>query len=156
MLKKIFVHPSSHILVQLFRYGLVVAIAFPVDFGLLYIFTDHFHIYYLLSAIMSFTISMVVNFLISVLWVFRARADRPLWKEVTAFFIIGFIGLGLTAFIVWFCTTVLGAYYLISKLVAVSIVFFWSFGARRLLFAKHAKDYWDILKNTLPPRQTEQ
>jgi len=146
MLRKIFVDPTSHALVQMFRYGLVVAIAFPIDFGLLYVFTDYLHIYYLVSAILSFSISMVVNFLISVLWVFKQRADRPLWKEVTAFFIIGFVGLGLTAFIVWFCTTVLGIYYLISKLIAVSFVFFWSFGARRLLFKKHMSDYLALIK----------
>jgi putative flippase GtrA len=146
MLRKIFVHPTSHVLVQLFRYGLVVAVAFPVDFGLLYVFTEHFHIYYLASAIMSFTISMIVNFLISVLWVFRLRTDRPLWKEIVAFFIIGFVGLGLTALIVWFFTTVLGVYYLISKLIAVSFVFFWSFGARRLMFNKHVSDYIILLK----------
>ncbi len=146
MLRKIFVDPTSHALVQMFRYGLVVAIAFPIDFGLLYVFTDYFHIYYLVSAILSFSISMVVNFLISVLWVFKQRADRPLWKEVTAFFIIGFVGLGLTALIVWFCTTVLGVYYLISKLIAVSFVFFWSFGARRLLFKKHVSDYIALVK----------
>jgi len=156
MLKKIFVHPTSHVLVQLFRYGIVVVIAFPIDFGLLYVFTEKFHIYYLLSAILSFSISMAVNFLISVLWVFRERAGRPLWKEITAFFIIGFVGLGLTAFIVWLCTTVFGVYYLISKLIAVSLVFFWSFGARRLLFTRHAKDYWNMLKKNLPSKQTEE
>lgn len=155
MLKKAFVSPTSHVLIQLMRYGLVVAIAFPIDFGLLYVFTEYFHIFYLLSAILSFSISMVVNFLISVLWVFRLRADRPLWKEAVAFFIIGFIGLGLTAFIVWFCTTILGAYYLASKLVAVSFVFFWSFGARRLIFTKHASEYWDMLKKALPRQATE-
>ncbi len=146
MLNKLFVAPTSHPLIQLIRYGFVVAIAFPIDFGLLYVFTEYFHMHYLLSTILSFTISMLVNFLISIFWVFRARADRPLWKEVTAFFIIGFVGLGLTALIVWFCTSMLGLYYLVSKLIAVCLVFFWSFGARRLMFEKHVSDYLALLK----------
>lgn len=149
MLKKLFVLPSSNLFVQLVRYGLVVAIAFPIDIGLLYVFTEYFHMYYLLSTILAFSISMLVNFLISVLWVFKNRADRPLWKEVTAFFIIGFVGLGLTALIVWFCTAVLGVYYLISKLIAVCFVFFWSFSARRLLFARHTSEYMDIVKQKI-------
>ena len=157
MLRKIFVAPTSHLFVQLFRYGLVVAVAFPVDFGLLYVFTEYLHMHYLLSAVLSFSISMLVNFLISVLWVFRERAERPLWKEVMAFFIIGFVGLGLTALIVWLCTSVFGIYYMISKLIAVSFVFFWSFSARRLLFAKHAREYWDMLKKIAPSSgQTEE
>lgn len=147
MLKKAFVNPTSHLLVQLFRYSIVVAIAFPIDFGLLYIFTDILHIHYLISTITAFTISMLVNFLISVLWVFKTRADRPLWKEILAFFIIGFVGLALTALIVWFCTSTLHLHYLVSKLVAVTIVFFWSFSARRLMFDKHVHEYIHILKN---------
>jgi len=146
MFKKVLIHPTSHVLVQLFRYGIVVAVAFPVDFGLLYVFTEYFHMHYLLSTILSFSISMLVNFLISILWVFRARTDRPLWKEIVAFFIIGFVGLGLTAVIVWFCTSILGIYYLVSKLVAVCFVFFWSFGARRLMFMKHTSDYIELVK----------
>ena len=147
MFKKILVQPTTHPLVQVLRYGIVVAIAFPIDFGLLYVFTDIFHIHYLISTILSFTISMAVNFLISILWVFKVRADRPLWKEISAFFVIGFVGLGLTALIVWFCTSTLHIHYLISKLVAVTIVFFWSFGARRLMFDRHVSDYKKIVRN---------
>ncbi len=156
MLKKLFILPSSNLLVQLMRYGLVVVIAFPIDIGLLYIFTEYFHMYYLLSTIASFSISMFVNFLISVFWVFRNRADRPLWKEVTAFFIIGFVGLGLTAIIVWFCTSILGIYYLYSKLIAVCFVFFWSFGARRLMFAKHTKEYLAIIRQSVPTKKSSE
>lgn len=156
MLKKLFVLPSSNAFVQLVRYGFVVAIAFPVDFGLLYVFTEYLHMHYLLSTVLSFSISMLVNFLISIFWVFRNRANRPLWKEVTAFFIIGFVGLGLTAFLVWFCTSILGTHYLVSKLIAVCFVFFWSFGARRMLFAKHMREYVDMLKSSLPAKQAEE
>ncbi len=146
MFKKLLVAPTSNFFVQLIRYGFVVAIAFPIDFGLLYVFTDLFHLHYLLSTVLSFTISMFVNFIISVFWVFKTRADRPFWKEVTAFFIIGFIGLGLTALIVWFSTSILGIYYLASKLIAVCFVFFWSFSARRMMFAKHVGEYIEIFK----------
>lgn len=152
MFKKILIHPTSNAFVQLLRYSVVVAVAFPIDFGLLYIFTEYFHMYYLLSTILAFSISMLVNFLISILWVFRARADRPLWKEITAFFIIGFVGLGLTAIIVWLCTSLLGIFYLISKLIAVCFVFFWSFGARRMLFMKHSREYLHIVRKTIPQR----
>lgn len=136
-------------LVQLFRYGVVVAVAFPIDFGLLYVFTEKLHIYYLVSVVLSFTISMLVNFGLSILWVFKARTQRALWKEIVVFFVIGFVGLGLTAFIVWLLTSVLGIYYLLSKLLAVCVVFFWSFTARKLLFDKHASDYVMLFKERL-------
>lgn len=153
MLKKILVYPSSHVFVQLLRYGIVVLIAFPIDFGLLYVFTEKFHIFYLVSAISAFTISMLVNFAISIKWVFKARTKRALWKEITAFAIIGFVGLGLTALLVWLFTSVFGMHYLISKLIAVCFVFFWSFGARRLLFDKHTSDYIVLFKERFGTKQ---
>ena len=67
--------------------------------------------HYLVSTVLAFTISMIVNFGLSVLWVFSERMKRALWKELTAFCIIGFVGLGLTAFIVWFCTDIFGLHY---------------------------------------------
>lgn len=140
MLRKIFIHPSNHFMVQLIRYGMVVVVAFPIDFGLLYFFTEKLHIYYLVSVILAFTISMLANFMMSISWVFKDRAKRAIWKEVLAFFVIGFVGLALTALIVWLFTSVFGVYYLISKLIAVCFVFFWSFGARRVMFTKHLAD----------------
>jgi len=140
MFKKLLIRRTNHAGVQLIRYGLVVAIAFPIDIGLLYFFTSKLGIYYVLSATLAFTISMAVNFLLSIWWVFNRSSSRALWKDATAFAIIGFVGLALTDLIIWICTSAFGFYYMVSKLIAVSVVFFWSFGARRFLFQKeHTK-----------------
>jgi putative flippase GtrA len=51
--------------------------------------------------------------------------------EATTFAMVGFVGLGLTDLFIWTFTDFFKIQYLISKLIAVVIVFFWSFGARR-------------------------
>lgn len=151
MFRRLFLLPTSHKYIQLIRYGMVVAIAFPIDFGLLYVFTDFYHMHYLLSATLAFTISMVANFALSIAWVFSERMKRALWKEALAFGIIGFVGLGLTDLIIWLCTSVAGLYYMGSKLIAVSIVFFWSFGARRFMFQRSFRSMLpEKLSNALP------
>jgi len=142
MFKQLLVHPTTKWFIQIVRYGFVVAVAFPIDFGLLYVFTDKLHIYYVLSATLSFTISMIANFLLSILWVFTLRTKRALWKELVVFSIIGFVGLSLTDVIIWLLTSVGGVYYLVSKLIAVCIVFFWSFGARRYMFVAKSWKIW--------------
>lgn len=142
MFKKLLLNPTKNGFVQLIRYGMVVAIAFPIDFGLLYIFTDKFHMYYVLSATLAFIISMIVNFILSIFWVFKLRTKRALWKEAVVFSVIGFIGLGLTDLIVWLATDFGGFHYMVSKLIAVSVVFFWSFGARRYMFNVSSWKFW--------------
>jgi len=92
------------------------------------------HIYYVLAATLSFTASLVVNYFLSVAWVWRVRTGKQRHVDATIFAIIGLVGLGLTDLIVWVMTDLVGLNYIISKLVAFAIVFFWSFGARRYLF----------------------
>jgi putative flippase GtrA len=126
--------PTSHGFVQFFRYGIVAAIAFGIDFGLLYIFTGTFRWFYLLSATSSFTISAAVNYLLSTAWVFAQRTKRERSTELVLFIGICLIALLLNDIFMWTFTSVLGIFYLTSKLITVAIVLFWSFGARRLVF----------------------
>ncbi len=136
MFRTLFLAKSNHVAVQFVRYGFVALAAFVVDFGLLYIFTHDLHLYYLVSATLSFLISLVLNYVLSVLWVF-SQSSYKRRTEAIMFTVIGLVGLALNVGIIWACTSWLGLFYLTSKLIAVAIVFFWSFAARRYLF--HAK-----------------
>jgi putative flippase GtrA len=123
---------SSHIGIQFLRYGFVAVAAQIVDFGLLFVFTHYLHIHYLISATMSFSISLVLNYILCSFWVFSQNSSRRT-REIFIFTIVSGVGLLLTLGIVWFCTSIVGLFYLKSKLVAIVIVFFWSFLARRYL-----------------------
>jgi putative flippase GtrA len=131
---KLFLRPTSHGFVQFFRYGIVAVIAFGVDFGLLYVFTSLLSWFYLLSATSSFAISVVVNYVLSTVWVFAQRAKRERGTELVLFIGICIIALLLNDIFMWIFTSMLGILYLTSKLITVTIVLFWSFGARRLVF----------------------
>jgi len=133
MFKKLFLEKSNHTIVQLVRYGFVAFVAFVIDFGLLYVFTTYFHMYYLLSATLSFLLSLYVNYIMSVGWVFR-QAGHKKAVQIVSFLGIGLVGLVLNLIIIWLLTSQFGLYYLLSKLVAIVIVFFWSFFGRKYLF----------------------
>jgi putative flippase GtrA len=132
--KTLFWHPTEHGGVQFLRYGVVAVIAFAVDFGLLYVFTDKLHMFYLLSTTSSFFISVIVNYVLSTWWVFASRVDRRRSTEMLMFIAICTVALGLNDLFMWLFTSVAGIYYLYSKLITVAIVFFWSFAARRIMF----------------------
>jgi len=145
MLRKLLVDDSTHIGVQFFRYGFVAVAAFIVDFGLLFVFTHYLKIYYLVSATMSFLISLVLNYCLSTMWVF-SHSSRKRSAEVSIFFVINMVGLVLNTVIIWGATSMFGLYYLYSKLVAVAIVFFWSFFARRyFIFKKDIPAIADVI-----------
>ena len=80
--KKIFYGASDNLLIQFVRYFFVGGFAFIIDFGLLYILTEYAGLHYLLSATLSFIAGLVVNYIISCIWVFnnwsrRVRFQRP-------------------------------------------------------------------------------
>lgn len=138
-LHKLFVTKSDHGLVQLIRYGLVVGIAAPIDLGGYILLKSAFHVYYVLAATISFTVSLIANYLLSVAWVWTNHSGRQRHIDAVIFAIIGVVGLGLTDLIVFVCTDWFKFNFIVSKLVAFMFVFFWSFGARRFLFTKQLK-----------------
>ena len=121
---------TTHFGVQFVRYGFVAVAAFIVDYSLLFVFTRYLGLYYLMSATLSFLISLVLNYYLSTLWVF-SHSTKKRAIEVTAFFTVNLVGLVLNLVIIWAATSELGLYYLDSKLIAAALVFFWSFLARR-------------------------
>src|ERR1035437_2213565 len=71
---------------QFIRYSLVAITAFVVDFGLLFLFTTYLHIFYIFSATFSFLISSIVNYLLSVKWVFLQRSNLSITMEIKIFY----------------------------------------------------------------------
>jgi putative flippase GtrA len=118
--------------IQFFRYIFVGGVAFIVDFTSLYVLTDFFGIYYLYSAAAAFILGLVVNYFISISWVFNKRKLNSKTIEFSVFAMIGIIGLGLNEIFIWFFTDELNLFYLVSKILAAIIILFWNFFARKI------------------------
>lgn len=133
---KLFKDETENTLIQLIRYGFVGGAAFLVDYGVLVLLTEVFGMHYLLSATISFILGLITNYLLSVVWVFNNRTLGNRWAEFAVFAIIGVIGLGLNALIMYVCTDKMGIHYMISKIISTVIVFFWNFFARKVILFK--------------------
>jgi putative flippase GtrA len=132
-----FIGETNSTFLQLFRYTFVGGVAFIADFGTLYILTEYFKIHYLISAGISFILGLIINYFLSVKWVFNSRVLKNRMLEFLLFTLIGLIGLGLNELFLWILTDVLLIYYLLSKIFTTIIVYFWNFFARKfLLFRK--------------------
>lgn len=133
LIDKLFRQRTDNIYLQFFRYIFVGGTAFVVDFFFLYFFSDICGIYYLISAILSFVISVVVNYLMSIKWVFNQDNIDNKIMEFNMFLLISTIGLIFTEILLYFFTDICGIYYLISKIISAIIVLFWNFIARRVM-----------------------
>ncbi len=103
-----------------------------IDFVLLRVFTEHVHIWYLASAVISFIISTIINYILSMRFVFKGREGRSKSSEFTIFAVLNLIGLGLTTLLMWLFVEKGGLYYMFAKVFTTGIVMFWSFFSRKI------------------------
>ena len=134
LINKILKEKTDNLLLQFFRYIFVGGTAFVIDFGLLYVFTTYLGIYYLISAVLSFLISVLVNYVMSTKWVFNQDKINNKLVEFNLFILISTIGLVFTEIILYLLTDICGIYYMISKIIASILVLFWNFSARRVMY----------------------
>lgn len=116
---------------QILKFGVVGVIAFAIDYSLLYVLTEVFGIYYLISSVVSFTVSLIFNYIASIKWVFDVTKKQTA-KEIIIFIILSVIGLGINQLILYLMTDLWAIYYMFSKLVATAIVMVWNFITRKI------------------------
>lgn len=115
---------------QIIKFGFVGAIAFIIDYGIMILLTELFNVPSLLSAAISFTISVIFNYLMSVKWVFDVDKEKNnKTKEVIVFIILSVIGLLINELIMWLLSSI---DYKITKLIATFVVMVWNFITRKI------------------------
>ena len=120
---------------QLFRFGIVGGLAFLIDSGVLFVLTEYFNVYYLISSVISFIVSLIFNYILSILWVFDVKKKQTI-KEIGLFVILSVIGLGINQVVMYVGADILHIYYMICKIVSTFIVMVYNFITRKIFIEK--------------------
>ncbi len=125
---------------QFMRFAVVGLIAFAIDYGFMVIFTELFGIEYLISATVSFTLSVIFSYFASMRYVFEHRESLTRRREFIIFVILSFIGLAINDVLMFVGTSLLGITYLITKLVSAVMVTWWNFFSRKRFLDAGARE----------------
>jgi putative flippase GtrA len=137
--KKIFKNKTDDGIIQFFRYGFVSAAAVFVDFSCLIIFTEIFGFYHVVSGVIGYALGMIVNYLLSIFWVFdKNRFDNRI-IEFIIFVSIGLIGMGINSLLLWLLPLFLYIHYTIARVISMIIGQFWKYFARKYILFSTAK-----------------
>jgi putative flippase GtrA len=124
---------------QFMKFGIVGVIAFVIDYGILVLLTEVFGVNYLVSATISFTVSVIFNYIASMRFVFTHKEDMSKRKEFIIFVVLSAIGLGINNLCMWAGVELLpwpaslqSHAYLIVKIFATAIVMVWNFVTRKI------------------------
>lgn len=110
---------------EIFRFCIVGGISFLIDYGLLYFFTECYHITYLISSAISFSIAVIINYFLCLTIVFKKAKNG--WKQISLFVISSLIGLVINQICMYFFVEFMMIYYMISKVLATIIVTIWNY-----------------------------
>jgi putative flippase GtrA len=125
---------------EMIRYALVGGLAFVVDFGVMvlcreYLFALFVNIRLYLAVTAGFLAGLMVNYLLSISFVFRQVKNKEKAKSFGSFLVfalIGVIGLWLTNFLMYVTTDLLHIYYMVAKVIVSAIVMLWNYLGRKL------------------------
>lgn len=131
---------------QFIKFAGVGTVSFLLDYSLLIIFTEFFHFHYLTSTTMSFTASIIFNYLVSMRFVFTHRSDISRGREFAIFIVLSAIGLIFNNFWMFVGVSLLGIDYRITKILATMCVTLFNFVTRRMFLDGKARENRQLKK----------
>ncbi len=117
-------------LLELVRFCMVGGVSLALDYAILYALTEWAGVWYLYSSAISFSVTVVFNYWLCVVYVFKGAAKQT-WRRAIIFFATGAVGLVLNQLCMWLFVSVAGLHYLIAKLGATVIVTIWNYLTKR-------------------------
>ena len=123
---------------QMIKFGFVGFLCFFIDYGIMVLLTEVAGIVYLVSSACSFAVSVIVNYILSVTFVFETDKEKSRIKEFIVFVFLSIIGLGINQLCMWFGVELLHISYLIVKIGATAVVMVYNFISRKLIIEKKA------------------
>ncbi|KGF01255.1 MAG: GtrA family protein [Actinomyces urogenitalis] len=120
---------------QFARFLVVGGISFSIDYG---IFTLLFTlgVPHLVASMVSFTISLVVNYWLSRRFVFEVNEEVSIAREFTAYVGLNVIALGLNTGVLYVCSDLMRMSPFIGKIIATAIVLVYNFISRKILLER--------------------
>lgn len=139
----------KNLMEQILKFGIVGFFCFFIDFGITTGLYSLFGVHYLISKFLGFVISAIVNYLLSIKFVFTQKKEMNKNKEFTGFFILSAIGLLINEVVMFVCIDVIYNHTAvlqemitdewmvsISSVIATGIVMVYNFISRKIFLER--------------------
>jgi len=118
-------------IVQFFKYGVTAGIATLCDWGVYYVFYHRLGIHYILSAVMSFAVWFVINYVLSIIFVFKKSRHKKV-KEIIIVLATSVSALGVNLLCIYVMVDLYGMIPIIAKVIASGICMIYNFVLRKI------------------------
>ncbi len=121
---------KSSRLAEIVRFCLVGGLSFVIDYSLLYVCTEFVAINYLYSSAVAFTVSVIFNYWLCLMFVFQ-NTRKQNFRQRTLFIGSSIVGLFLNQMCMYVLVELIGFYYMWAKIIATAIVTIWNYIMKR-------------------------
>ena len=121
----------KNLIAQIMKFGVVGVIAFVIDYGVMVFLTEVFGLNPVVSATISFIVSVIFNYIASMRYVFSHKEDMSRSREFVIFIVLSVIGLIINDVLMWAGTELVSIDYRIVKIFATAVVMVWNFITRK-------------------------
>ncbi|MBQ6288107.1 MAG: GtrA family protein [Clostridia bacterium] len=136
---------------EIIRFALTGGVCFVVELAVLILLKGKFGVDTLIATPIAFLISVILNYLLCVVWVFRGAKNRGAGAKA-GFLITSLIGLGLNELLMLLFRLILGEdaviltlgtrtinMYVLNKCLATLIVMIWNYFSKRAVLYRRTK-----------------
>lgn len=121
-------HPNTQ---QFMKFALVGFASLAVEYALLTYLLHAMNVNYLVATTISFVVSIAVNYILSMKYVFERRDDMSRRREFTIFAVLSAIGLGMTDLYMFIGVSLFNVGTMAMKLISTFIVTWYNYLSRR-------------------------
>lgn len=129
----------KNLIAQIMKFGVVGVIAFVIDYGVMVFLTEVFGLNPVVSATISFIVSVIFNYIASMRYVFSHKEDMSRSREFVIFIVLSVIGLIINDVLMWAGTELVSIDYRIVKIFATAVVMVWNFITRKIFLDAGSK-----------------
>lgn len=125
----------KELIVQFIKFSFVGGTCFLIDYLLLAVLHEVVSLSVLFSSAISFSVSVVANYLLSMRFVFKSQIESRK-KEFIIFVTLSIIGLLLNQLLMYIGIDILNIHYLIFKILATAVVLVYNYITRKIFIEK--------------------
>ncbi len=123
---------SKPFILEFVKFATVGAMGTVVNLSILYLFTDIFKIYYLISEVFAFFISVLNNYILNKIWTFKEEIKENMVIKYIQYSIVSVISLAVNIIILFVLVEYFNIWYIFAGVIAIAASFLVNFIGNKL------------------------
>ncbi len=129
---------NKELVIQIFKFIIVGGIATVIDWLVYYILYNFLGVNPLIANVLSFTVSVIYNYIASVKWIFNVDKEKSKKRIFIEFIVLSVIGLLITEILLYLFISI-SMQKMLAKIIATAIVMVFNFVTRKIFLENNNK-----------------